>query len=835
MKWLIYMSFPCLLLLAGRELIGQGFHEAQQENANQYYLLSDLKSSKDGKWLTIYKAHDLNNDTIMIFSSRQPEHPVAYRTKMRNITFLSNDNLLMFDSQQAELLNLKEQTSKYYNDVKYIQPLENNTQFILHYNEGEKNRLELLTCSGELLNTLDNVSRFYLSDNHYIFAVSGEENSKTEVFLIETRKKESVYKTTNSISYLGADPGGQGMIICQQDKDTKTVSVLYLDLLTKTIYPLRDVLSVPVQNCSGEVILKGSAYFLRLRECQQEPVNTPADIWYGNDNHLEEKFYPTSTDLRYVWEPKASMVKRIGNDSLTTNISTGSNRHFLSFDPYYFQNYTSGNTPLKLYVYDRIRDSYSVLDTIYPEFYLSGDGKYGLSPADGQWNLYHIPSGEKTQIRVIGLGTPWFTNDCRSVLFEGEGSLWKYEIESGVLNTIQTFEGYQINIVNGNQEVISTRKGRFSKQQINIREPLVIRLFDPVGNITSYTLLKKGKCQTIIPPTTKYIQTLRYNESYDRFFWVEEDYNMPPCLVYKSMDEQEKILYQSNKGDTDVLSLRQEIISYTAGAGILLKGILYYPLSYTPGARYPMVVHIYEKQSQLANRYPFPSYYEGIGFNIRLLIEGGYFVFLPDILIQGIKGPGVDALESVESALDAVSGNGSIDINKIGLIGHSFGAYETDFIATHSKRFAAYVSGAGQSDLVWAYHSFNYNFKWPDYLRIEDNQHKMGVSFSGNKQLYFLNNPLYYVEQVNAPVLLWSGLNDQNVTSDHTMAFYNALRRNKKDVIALYYKNQGHSIQELQSQFDLTSRIMDWFDYFLKENTKIEWISDGIRKKRRAP
>jgi dipeptidyl aminopeptidase/acylaminoacyl peptidase len=316
---------------------------------------------------------------------------------------------------------------------------------------------------------------------------------------------------------------------------------------------------------------------------------------------------------------------------------------------------------------------------------------------------------------------------------------------------------------------------------------------------------------------------------------VEEDYNLPPCLVCKETDEQERILYQSNKVDRKVLSLRQEIISYTAGDGILLKGILYYPLNFTPGAKYPMVVHIYEEQRQSSNRYPFPSYYEELGFNIRLLIEGGYFVFLPDILIQGIKGPGVDALESVESALDAVSGNLLIDSNKIGLIGHSFGAYETDFIATHSKRFAAYVSGAGQSDLVWAYHSFNYNFKWPDYLRIEDNQHKMGVPFSGNRQLYFMNNPIYYADQVNAPVLLWSGLNDQNVTSDHTMAFYNALRRNNKEVIALYYKDQGHSIRQPLSQVDLTSRILDWFDYFLKENTEIEWIRDGIRKKKRAP
>jgi dipeptidyl aminopeptidase/acylaminoacyl peptidase len=337
---------------------------------------------------------------------------------------------------------------------------------------------------------------------------------------------------------------------------------------------------------------------------------------------------------------------------------------------------------------------------------------------------------------------------------------------------------------------------------------------------------------TIVPLTNKRIRNLVYNDSYNHFCYTEEDYNLPPRLVYKELGKERKVLYQSNKADTAILSLKQEIISYTNSDGVPLKGVLYYPLNYIPSERYPIVVRVYEKQRHLSNKYPYPSFYNELGFNIRLLLEKGYFVYLPDILIQGKedKGPGMDALDCVNNALDAIAGNQLIDKQKIGLIGHSFGGYETDFIATHSNRFATYVSGSGTSDIIWAYHSFNYNFKWPEYKRVETGQYKMEIPFSSNKALYIKNNPVYYAEKVSAPVLLWSGPEDENITSDHSMAFYNALRRNKKDVIALFYKDEGHCIQEQNAQFDLTSRILDWFDYFLKDNIEIEWINKGIKK-----
>src|SRR5690606_32843222 len=108
-------------------------------------------------------------------------------------------------------------------------------------------------------------------------------------------------------------------------------------------------------------------------------------------------------------------------------------------------------------------------------------------------------------------------------------------------------------------------------------------------------------------------------------------------------------------------------------------------------------------------------------------LEKGYFVYLPDI-VYGKKGTGLSALDCVHHALDALKEKTSIDNNKIGLIGHSHGGYETNFIATHSNRFATYISGAGTSDIVRSYFSYNYNFSNPFYFQYENGQYEMDNS-----------------------------------------------------------------------------------------------------------
>ncbi|TXF79465.1 prolyl oligopeptidase family serine peptidase [Chryseobacterium sp.] len=62
-----------------------------------------------------------------------------------------------------------------------------------------------------------------------------------------------------------------------------------------------------------------------------------------------------------------------------------------------------------------------------------------------------------------------------------------------------------------------------------------------------------------------------------------------------------------------------------------------------------------------------------------------------------------------------------------------------------------------------------------------------------------------------------------------TRTFYNALKRNDKKVIALFYKNNGHGMTDDKAQADLSRRLHDWLDYFLKD-IPVEWIGVEMKK-----
>ena len=203
-------------------------------------------------------------------------------------------------------------------------------------------------------------------------------------------------------------------------------------------------------------------------------------------------------------------------------------------------------------------------------------------------------------------------------------------------------------------------------------------------------------------------------------------------------------------------------------------------------------------------------------------------VLIPDIN-YGNKGAGLSALQCINNALDELSKLEQVDTKKIALMGQSFGGYETNFIATHSNRFAAYISGASPSDIVHMAYSFNYNFKSPDYYRIEGGQFRMGESFESNNQKYFDNNPLYHASKVTAPMLLWTGTEDKNVDREETRTFFSALRKYRKTVIALFYAGEGHTITQYPAQKDYTLRMLDWFEYFLKNKGNIPWIDKQMK------
>ena len=270
---------------------------------------------------------------------------------------------------------------------------------------------------------------------------------------------------------------------------------------------------------------------------------------------------------------------------------------------------------------------------------------------------------------------------------------------------------------------------------------------------------------------------------------------------------------------------RAELIEFDNAWGERLQGSLYYPANYEPGRRYPMIVYIYEIRSYQVRAYQIPS--ERSYYNFQRWVQDGYFVFQPDIVYRD-RDPGVSAVASLEPAVAAVVETGMVDPDRIGLIGHSWGGYQTTFAVTQTDIFAAAVAGAPLTNLFSMYLSVYWNSGGTDARIFEISQGRMEVPFWQDEDAYRRNSPVFHIENMNTPLLMAQGTEDGAVDFNQGVEFYNAARRAGKDFVFLVYNDENHGFSKKANQLDYHRRIVEWFGHYLKGEPAPAWITQGV-------
>ncbi len=272
-----------------------------------------------------------------------------------------------------------------------------------------------------------------------------------------------------------------------------------------------------------------------------------------------------------------------------------------------------------------------------------------------------------------------------------------------------------------------------------------------------------------------------------------------------------------------------ELVEYTVqpkGASkMTLQGSLYYPANYEPGKKYPMVVYLYEELSDGLHRFTPPS--ERDYYNGTALTQQGYFYFQPDIVFQP-REPGVSVVECVTAAVKKVVDMGVVDAAKIGVMGHSWGGFDAMYLATHSKIFAAAVSGAGISNLISNYGNHHWSSGIAETDHIETGQQRMVVPVYEDLQAYIRNSAVFGIPTMTTPLLLETGDNDGTVFWHQSVELYNIARRAKKNVVMLVYNNEDHGLRVEKNQVDYHRRIGAWFAHYLKGEPAPDWITEGV-------
>lgn len=311
--------------------------------------------------------------------------------------------------------------------------------------------------------------------------------------------------------------------------------------------------------------------------------------------------------------------------------------------------------------------------------------------------------------------------------------------------------------------------------------------------------------------------------------YLKEKANQPPVLyLYDLKTGKEKMIKQLHNPDTVGENLKTEYISWLNTDGNKQNAIIRYPANYDPSKKYPAVFYIYEDKGKEQHFYQSPFKNSEIGFNPRTYTDNGYFVVEPDIWYR-YESPGASALTSVLNAVSKVSEHCAIDLENLGLTGHSFGGYETNYIATQTDVFKTAVSGAGISDIISWYLSISSALQRPEMWRFSQQSLRMKKRLFDIKEKYVANSPVLQSENCTTPLLLWSGKNDNIVDPRQSVAMFLALQDQNKPVNLLLYPNEDHALFRKENKIDLEIKVKQWFDYYLNKGSEPLWIKEGLQ------
>lgn len=362
---------------------------------------------------------------------------------------------------------------------------------------------------------------------------------------------------------------------------------------------------------------------------------------------------------------------------------------------------------------------------------------------------------------------------------------------------------------------------------VDPKGPLYVSLYGDRTKQAGFARLdvQKGRVENVrlVDARVGSLQKAKYADTYA---FVEQTVtDSPDVFVAGPFLAEPKQLSKTNPQQAEFAwSPKAELIDYQSSRGVPLQGALYYPADYRPGEQHPMIVYIYEKRSQNLHAYTAPS--ETRPYNPSVFTSLGYFVYQPDIVYRA-QNPGVSALECVVPAVEAVLAKGEVDGDKVGLVGHSWGAYQTAFIVSRSNLFAAGVAGAPLTNMMSMSMSIYWNSGSTDARIFHESQGRMDKPFWQDVETYMANSPIFGMDSLQTPLMIAFGDEDGAVDWHQGIEMYNAARLAQKQLVMLVYDGENHSLRKKPNQVDYHWRVREWFGHYVKGEPAPKWITEG--------
>ena len=321
---------------------------------------------------------------------------------------------------------------------------------------------------------------------------------------------------------------------------------------------------------------------------------------------------------------------------------------------------------------------------------------------------------------------------------------------------------------------------------------------DKLENLNSAIDMKKGEILVRIESKKEYpnyyIRNIKKNS-----LTAITDFENP----FKSLEEVDK-----------------RVISYKRDDGLNLDGTLYLPLDYKEGEKYPMILWAYPREykdkasASQSTSNPNEFVYPYWGSPIYWVTKG--YVVLDDaafpIVGEGEEEPNdsfrTQLVANGKAAIDAVDNLGYIDREKVAVGGHSYGAFMTANLLSHSNLFAAGIARSG------AYNRTLTPFGFQSEER----------SYWEAPEIYYNMSPFMHADKMKTPLLLIHGVADNNSGTYPLQSerYFNALKGLGAPVRLVMLPKESHGYRAKESIMHMLWEQDQWLDKHVKNKSKKE-------------
>ena len=584
--------------------------------------------------------------------------------------------------------------------------------------------------------------------------------------------------------------------------------------------------------------------------CEDDDDAPGVEIWHTLDRDPVPQQRVRERQLRQVnylsaWNVEAGGFVQLGDDLTEQTMMVDGGRHVIGRDETPYDEHAMFRQQFSdLYAIDVETGAKSkITDRMTGGGAASPDGRYIVWFSGEDWYSYDLEDGETraitdgvgaafvnldvtpTREQMPSFGIAGWMEDGRSVLLNDRWDVWSVSLDGSGGEALTRGAAESIRYRIASQDLDGDDDG------IGSDETIYYSVYGEWTKESGFAAADVGDAPVMLVWEEKtfggFFTPFMKAEDADVYAFRMESYDDSPDYFVAGPDlEEPRQVTNTNPFHDDYAWGRVELVDYENEWGRRLQGVLTYPANYDPSESYPMIVYHYELLSQGMHQYqvPDPTQY----YNQQIWSQNGYFVFRPDIVYRD-RRPGQSNVETLRPAVAAaVAQAPAVDAERIGLIGHSWGGYQTTYFVTQDDLFASAVAGAPLTNLMSMYLSFYWNSGGTDARIFEISQGRMQVPWWEDWDSYEANSPIHHIQNMETPLLMMFGTNDGAVEYNQGVEFYNAARRLGKQMVLLSYDGENHGLAREPNQLDYQNRIMQWFGHYLKGEPAPDWISTGV-------